>query len=174
MLYRYFLVVIACAAILIGIQIPNFVDQYEKRLDAHLIEVRTNLRGFEEIAERHHGGSFESLLREHEASSSPTFRDEAKPLREMLARRDAFLAEQRALNANLAAKSMHIFFNGHPELVRETQAQYAYNVPLTADAIVAGAVFAALAVLLTEIVVQLLAWMLAFRRRGRRDGFLSS
>jgi hypothetical protein len=167
MLYRYFLVAVACAAILIGIQIPNFVNQYEKRLDAHLIEVATNLRGFQEIADRYHGGSFEALLHEHEASSSPTFRDEAKPLREMLTRRQIFLGEQRALNTHLAGKTWHIFYNGHPELVRETQAAYAYNVPLSEDALIAGAGFAALAVLVTEIVAQLAAWLLAARRRRR-------
>jgi hypothetical protein len=47
MLYRYLSIAIAGAAILIGIQIPNFVDQYEKRLDAHVIEVTTNMRGFQ-------------------------------------------------------------------------------------------------------------------------------
>lgn len=171
MLYRYFLIAIACAAILVGIQIPNFVDQYEQRLDAHLVEVTTNLRGFQEIADRHHGGSFEALLREHEASTSPTFRDEAKPLREMLARRQAFLHEQQALNTHLAGQALHIFFNGHPELVRETQAGYGYNIPLTEDAVVAGALFAAALVLLTEILAQLLAWLLAARRRRRARYF---
>jgi len=43
-LYRYFLILIACTAILFGVQIPNFVDQYEKRLDAHFLEVQNNLR----------------------------------------------------------------------------------------------------------------------------------
>ncbi|MBW2674963.1 MAG: DUF2937 family protein, partial [Deltaproteobacteria bacterium] len=56
-LYRYFLILIACAALLFGIQIPNFVDQYEKRLDAHFIEVENNLRGYQEIADRYYDGS---------------------------------------------------------------------------------------------------------------------
>lgn len=173
MLYRYFLVAIACTAILVGIQIPSFVEQYERRLDAHLIEVTTNLRGFQEIAERYHGGSFEALLREHETSTSASLRDEVRPLRAMLARRDAFLGEQRALQTHLAGKTWHIVFNGHPELVRETRAQYGYTVPLTEDALTAGAVFAALAVLVTEIIAQIGAGWRAIRRRRRAHTFHS-
>lgn len=168
MLYRYFLIAISCAAILVGIQIPNFVDQYDKRLDAHLIEVSTNLRGFQDIADRYHGGSFEALLREHEASTSPTFRDEAKPLRAMLMRREAFLQEQQALDTHLGGQALHIVFNGHRELVAETQANYSYNLPLTADAVAAGAVFALIVVLLAEIVGQTIAWSLRRRRRASR------
>ena len=32
MIYRFFVVVIAAASLLLGAQAPNFVDQYEKRL----------------------------------------------------------------------------------------------------------------------------------------------
>ena len=35
---RFLLLCLAVASVLVGIQAPNFVDQYEKRLDAHLIE----------------------------------------------------------------------------------------------------------------------------------------
>lgn len=170
MLYRYLLLVIACAAILVGIQIPNFVDQYEKRLDAHLIEVSENLRGFQEIADRHHGGSFEALLREHETSTVVTFREEAKPLRAMYERRQAFLREQQALATGLAGQTLHIFLNGHPELVRETQHNYSYNVPLTLDAVTTGAIFAAAVVVLAELLAWLLMLPLRWRRRQRRLG----
>lgn len=168
MLYRYFLLVVAGAALLAGIQIPNFVDQYERRLDAHLLEVSTNLRGFQEIADRHHGGSFEALLQAHEASEVPTFREEAKPLREMHERRLAFLHERQALSAGLAGKALHIFFSGHPELMRETQAAYSYTVPLTVDAVTAGAAFAAAVVVVIEVVAQLAGWLMR-RRRAQRS-----
>lgn len=165
MLYRYLLILIACSAILIGMQVPSFVDQYAQRLDAHLIEVTENLRGFQEIADRHHGGSLEALVREHEGSTSVTFREEAVPLRAMYLRRQTFLSEQRRLDAHLARQAVHVFFNGHPELIRETQAQYAYTVPLTERALVAGGVFAAGVLLLTELLAKMLS--LFFRRRRR-------
>lgn len=166
MLYRYLLIVIAIAAVLAGIQVPGFVDQYEKRVDAHLSEVTTNLRGFEEVARRHHGGSFEALLREHESSTSPTFRDEAKPLRDMLERRQMFLREQQALQTGMAGQAMHILFDANRELLADTRANYSYSVVLTPDTIIAGAAVAAIAVLLMELLAQSASWLL--RRRARR------
>lgn len=171
MIYRYLLILIACTAVLAGIQIPNFIDQYEKRLDAHLIEVNTNLRGFQEVADRYHGGSMDALIREHEASESPTFKDEAKPLREMVARQQAFRQEQKMLNTHLAAKSWHIAVNGHPELLRETQGNYSYTVPLTEDAIITGAVFAGLILLTTEVIAAIVGLLFRRRRRQRMSSF---
>jgi hypothetical protein len=82
-IYRDFLILVACVALLLGIQVPSFVDQYEKRLDAHFIEVKNNLRGFQEIADKFHGGSLEALIAKHEASEDRTFKDEARPIRNM-------------------------------------------------------------------------------------------
>src|SRR5581483_6371599 len=68
-LYRYLLILIACVALLMGIQIPSFVDQYEKRLDAHLQEVQADLKGYQDIANRDFGGSMEALIRRHKEST---------------------------------------------------------------------------------------------------------
>ena len=65
-IYRYFLILIACISILLGIQIPSFVDQYEKRLDAHFLEVTNNLRGYQEIAEKFFNGSITELIKKHD------------------------------------------------------------------------------------------------------------
>jgi len=37
--YRYLMIIVACTSLLIGLQVPSFVDQYQKRVDAHLREV---------------------------------------------------------------------------------------------------------------------------------------
>ncbi|MBD3649377.1 MAG: DUF2937 family protein, partial [Pseudomonadales bacterium] len=56
MVYRYFSIILASLLLLTGLQVPSFVDQYEKRVDAHLLEVTENLRGFQEIADEYYGG----------------------------------------------------------------------------------------------------------------------
>ena len=163
MLYRYLLLILAGTALLLGIQIPNFVDQYQKRLDAHLVEVETNLRGFQQIADRFDKGSLDALIARHEASSDPAFRAEAVPLRDMVGRRAAFRAEALALQAPLPQQVMHLALRGNRPLIAETRAAYSFNIPLTRDAVLAGAV-SALAVVL---VLELLSWPL---RRARRGG----
>jgi len=168
MIYRYLLIAIALASILLGIQIPNFVDQYEKRLDAHLIEVTENLRGFQEIADKYHHGSMDDLIKEHEASEGLTFRDESKPLKAMVERYKVFREEQLALNTNLAGKVVHILFKGNRQLVDEATSNYSFNIPLNARAVTTGLLFTALALGMVEGAMKLVVW--SVRRIKRSTG----
>ena len=72
-LYRYLLIIVACVAMLIGLQIPNFVDQYEKRVDAHLREVSVNLQSFQDIANKYFGGDMHKLIELHRNSLEKPF-----------------------------------------------------------------------------------------------------
>ena len=150
-LYRYFLIIIACTAILFGIQIPSFVDQYEKRLDAHFIEVQTNLRGFQEIADRFHGGSLEALIEKHEKSNDATFQGEAEPIRNMYRRFLKFKAEKTALATSLPKKLAFILTQGDKELVNETRRSYSYTIPLNQSAVTSGVIAAASVILVFEL-----------------------
>ena len=150
-LYRYFLIIVACSAILFGIQIPSFVDQYEKRLDAHFIEVQTNLRGFQEIADRFHGGSLEALIEKHEKSNDATFQGEAKPIRDMYHRFLKFQAEKAALATSLPKKLAFIAVQGDKDLVNETRKSYSYTIPLNQSAVISGFVSAGIVILVFEL-----------------------
>ena len=75
-LYRYLLIVIACVALLAGIQLPNLVDQYQKRIDAHLREVTANLKPYQEIANKFTGGSLDQLIELHRRSNEKAFQDD--------------------------------------------------------------------------------------------------
>lgn len=168
-LYRYLLIIIACAALLAGIQIPNLVDQYEKRIDAHLREVTINLKPFQDIADKYFGGSLEKLVELHHKSEVKAFQDEGNAIAEMAKRKARFEADLAAMQASLPMKVFNIAFGGDQELMNETMAQYTYAVPLNQDAIVAGAAVAAVILLLTELLLALIRYVagLAFRRFGR-------
>ena len=48
--------------ILLGIQVPSFVEQYNQRIDAHFREVNINLSGFQDTADRLFDGDLEALI----------------------------------------------------------------------------------------------------------------
>ena len=48
--------------LLLGIQVPAFVDQYAKRVDAHWREARTNLGEFQLDADRYFNGDMQRLI----------------------------------------------------------------------------------------------------------------
>lgn len=154
-LYRYLLILIACGALLLGIQVPNFVDQYQKRLDAHLQEVQTNLKGYQDIADRDFGGSLDALIRKHKDSDDATFRDEAAPIESMYLRRVHFEAQRSALQASLPQQAWYLLLHGDRELLSETWASYSFAVPLNGLALLSGFGLAALLLIVVEILAGL-------------------
>lgn len=146
---------LAALALLLGIQIPNFIDQYEKRLDAHLIEVQTNLRPFQEIANRFHDGSLDALIEHHERSPDPSFHAEGEAIRTLLSRYQRFTREQAQLQVNLPSQVVFIATRADRELIDETRRQYSFGLVLNRQAVVAGLVSMIGLVVVLELVAGL-------------------
>lgn len=150
MLYRYFVLIIGATALLIGVQIPNFVTQYQQRLDAQLTEALVYYVQFEEIAERYFDGDMQALIRKHETSTEEVFRAEAQPLRDLVERVARYRYQQAQLNASYPEQLWFIATQADPELRASTWRTYSFNVPLTQQAVITGGLFALLLVLLLD------------------------
>ncbi|OIR04214.1 hypothetical protein GALL_136960 [mine drainage metagenome] len=146
-LYRYLMIILACIALLIGLQVPNFVDQYQKRVDAHLREVSINLQPYQEIANKYFNGDLNKLIELHRNSELKPFQEEGLAIAKMVARKLRFEADLAALQSSLPLKALHVLLHGDREILDEAMGQYSYAVPLNQDALVFGAC-AALSVLL--------------------------
>lgn len=169
-LYRYLLIVLACAAMLAGIQIPNLIDQYEKRIDAHLREVKANLKPYQEIADKEFGGSLDQLIQLHRTSGVKAFQEEGSAIEQMVLRKLRFEADLADMQASLPEKIFRVVFSGDRELIEETLQQYTYAVPLNQDAVVTGAATAAIVLALAELLLALARYVSgavtgAYRRR---------
>ena len=166
-LYRYFIVIVACISLLVGLQIPNFVDQYQKRVDAHLREVTIDLQPFQEIADKYFGGDMSKLIELHKTSAEKPFQDEGAAIEQMVARKLRFETDMAALNTSLPLKALHVFFHGDREILNEAMSQYSYAVPLNQDALEFGAAVALAFLLLVELILALLR--LAYNKFFRSD-----
>jgi len=152
-LYRYLLIVVACISLLIGLQVPSCVDQYQKRVDAHLREVTINLRPFQDIAAKYFGGDLVKLIALHRNSEVKPFQEEGAAIEKMVQRKLRFEADMTALQTNLAMKSLHVLLHGDPEILDEVLAQFSYTIPLNQDALLFGAGIAILILLLVELLL---------------------
>ncbi len=168
-LYRYLIVVVACISLLIGLQIPNFVDQYEKRVDAHLREVTINLQPFQQIANKYFGGDLNKLIALHRNSTEKAFQEEGTAIEKMMQRKLRFEADMALLQASLPVKALNVLLHGDRELIDEALGQYSYNVPLNQDALVFGAGVAIVILILVELLLALArhaaAWIALSTRR---------
>ena len=152
---RVLMLAIAAGALLAGIQIPNFVDQYGKRLDAHYIEVQTNLKPFQEIANQFHGGSIEALISKHRQSDDLTFHAEGTAIEKMVRRLQHFEREKREMQAPLPQQVAFLVARADPDLVEETRANYSFGLTLDRAAVLAGIA----CMLAVVIVLELFAWL---------------
>ena len=68
MLLSYLRLVLFAAGLLIGVQVPGFINDYAKRVEAHLIEAQAGLSGFPEhrqsILQGRHAGPGRPLSRQ--------------------------------------------------------------------------------------------------------------
>jgi competence protein ComGC len=160
-LYRYLMIVVACISLLLGLQIPNFVDQYQKRVDAHLREVTVNLQPFQDIAAKFFGGDMNKLIELHRNSSEKPFQEEGAAIEKMLARKLRFETDMAALNTSLPQKALHVLLHGDREILDEALGQYSYAVPLNQDALTFGAAVAFAMLLLVELLLAMVRFTYA-------------
>ena len=154
-LYRYLLIIMACTSLLIGVQIPNFVDQYQKRVDAHLREVTINLQPFQEIANKFFDGDLGKLIELNLKSNAKPLQEEGLAIEQMARRKLRFEADLAALQTSLPMKALHVLLNGDREMVDEAVGQYSYTVPLNQDALVFGAGASIAILLIAELLFAL-------------------
>lgn len=160
LLYRFVLLLVGAGALLLGVQVPGFVDQYQKRVDAHLIEVRANLQPFQDIANQFHQGSIESLIARHEASADPSFKAEGAAIQKMRDRVQRFENQMKGIEGSLAQQVQWLVLHGDRELIDETRKDYSFAVLLNRTAVIAGLGAMVAAIVLLELLAALVRLVL--------------
>jgi uncharacterized membrane-anchored protein YhcB (DUF1043 family) len=166
MLTGYLRLIVFSIGLLVGVQVPGFVDQYVKRVSAHQSEALRNFSGFQQTADQYFGGDVGALIAHHEASADPAFKSEAQNIRNLYARLTALSAELAALRVPLVRQILHVILHPDPQILDETRAEYSYTVPLSPSAIACGVAIGALLALLAE--TALLVCLSPFRSRPMR------
>ena len=171
MLSHYLRLAVFALGLLLGVQVPGFVDQYAKRVSAHEIEAVRALAGFQETANTYFDGSVEALIAHHAASSDAAFQDEARTVRRLYARVTELKAELAALSGPLVMRVLHVAFRPDREILAETRAEYSYTVPLEPAAIASGIIGGLLFAALVDVVIALIGLMVTphvYRRQRAR------
>ncbi len=165
MLANYVRLILFAVGLLVGVQVPGFVDQYAKRVSAHQIEATVNFRGFQETADKYFNGDVEALITHHAGSDDLAFKDEGRTIRTIYDRVKMLTAELAALRGPLIAQIFHVATGANRDILAETRTEYAYTVPLSPAAIASGVVIGTVLALSLEGLVQGIFYLLRPRRR---------
>lgn len=167
---HYLSLVVFTAGFILGVQIPNFIDQYNKRVDAHLIEATNLFSGYQALANDQQGGDINALILKHETSSDATFRAEAALIRGLQSNIERYQEEAAALVSGIWPGLIHIALKGSAALRQETINSYSANLPLNLDAMTCGFILALTFSVLLELIILLLRGIVRWPRRRRYSG----
>lgn len=164
MIYRYFILIIAAAALLIGIQAPNLLNQYQQRLAAQYAEALVYYQDYQAIAERHYDGDLQRLIEAHRQSNEAAFQEEALIIEKLVTRVATFEQQTRLHQQSYPAQLWAMIWQNNEELMQGTLNEYSFNVPLDQRALATGALFALAAAVLIDLCWALLKKLFSRRR----------
>lgn len=150
LIQRYSLKLVFALTLLLGLQFPNFVQQYEHRLDAHYIEVERQLQQYQLLAERYFSGDLIALIEKHKKSDDKVFREEAALIEDVMTRFMLLGEKKQRLDASLVKRLYFVASEFNSPLVFETQKNYTAEVVLNRDSITVGLVVSLISTLLLE------------------------
>lgn len=149
----YVRLMVFAVGLLAGVQLPGFVDQYAKRVDAHYQEAKLNFAGFQQTADRHFGGDVEAMIQHHLASGDVVFQEDGDSIRKIWQRVQLLGKELQAVQQPFLQRSFHVLFAANDELIAETRLNYTYVVPLNQEAVLAGITIGFVVALLIELLI---------------------
>jgi hypothetical protein len=158
----YLRLVVFAVGLLVGVQVPGFIDQYSKRVNAHYLEAEKNFSFFQQTADRYFEGNIASLIDHYDASEDPVFQDDAESVQGIFSRVKMLSAEAAAMSQQWYKRAAHVLLSPNQELLEETFSEYSYTVPLAPEAIAWGVSVGLSVALLLEALLLALAGSMRF------------
>jgi hypothetical protein len=169
MLLSYLRLVLFAAGLLIGVQVPGFISDYTKRVEAHLIEAQTALSGFQGTANQFFKGDMQDLVAHYRASEDPIFRSDAESLSTLLSRQLALDKQFQAMQGPWYIRMLQVALAADPDIRKETWNGYSYQILLTPQAMIWGMSGALLLSFGIECLFRLIDWVVLGGKRLRQS-----
>ncbi|MDX1366849.1 DUF2937 family protein [Pseudomonas sp.] len=164
MFRSYLRLALFALGLLVGVQVPGFIDDYSKRVEAHRLESEQSLTGFRETATRFFNGDLQALVTHYQASNDPVMRSDAQSVGYLVERASFLEREWQAMQGPWYGQVWHLATAADRELMDETYSAYRYQVLLEPQAIVWGLVCALLLAWLVESLLLMIGVLLGVGR----------
>ena len=152
-LKRYSLQLVFTISLLLGLQLPNFLQQYELRLQGHFVEAQQHLAEFQSLADKYFAGDLNALITKHKSSKDSLYREEALVIENTYSRVQFLQQKIDNLDQPIWYRLGELTQQIKDPIVNETWTGYQANVLLNQQAILVGVVAAVSMMLLLEILL---------------------
>ncbi|MCW8157423.1 DUF2937 family protein [Stutzerimonas stutzeri] len=166
MLRSYLRLTLFTLGLLIGIQVPGFIEAYAQHVEARRLEAQEGLQGFQDTAQRFFNGDLDALVQHYRGSNDPVFQSDAQSVEQLLSRARMLEREWQAMQRPWYARAVHVFLGAERSLRAQVWSSYRFQVLLAPQAIAWGLSCALLLAWLVESLF--LAASFPLRSRARR------
>ena len=163
----YLRLVLFGLGLLVGVQVPGFIDDYGKRVAAHRAESEESLTGFRETAARFFNGDLSALVSHYRASTDEVMRSDAQSVEHLVRRAELLENEWLAMQGPWYAQIWHLATDADQALLQETYDAYTYQVLLAPQAIAWALGVGLLLAWLVELLALGLGWTLGIGRKHK-------
>ncbi|AHF68791.1 MULTISPECIES: DUF2937 family protein [Pseudomonas] len=165
MLRSYLRLVLFTTGLLVGVQVPGFISDYSKRVEAHLIEAQQAIKGYNATAQQFFKGDIQALIQHYRNSEDPVFRSDADNISTLLTRTHVLERQWLGLQGAWYSRAWYVATSADADIRRETFNGYTWQVLLAPEVIAWGIISALLLALLIESFFLLLGWVVTGGRR---------
>jgi hypothetical protein len=139
---------------ILGVQLPEFMQQYQQRLAGQLSEASAQLNQFENIAQQHFDGSLITMITSYKDNTEASIISTGE-LIERLSVRVEYLASHltQITQADYLQSVYQFIWHLDQEITRGTAEHFSMAIPLELNAIATGATLAIGALLLKELML---------------------
>lgn len=152
---RYSLQLVFTISLLLGLQLPNFLQQYELRLQGHFAEAKMQLGKFQSLADQYFQGDLQALIAQHKSSDVRVFQDEALLIESHYLRVQQLQKQIDVLDQPIWYRLWSLSQQIKQPIVKEAWFGYQANIILNQQAILVGVVVAVLMMLCLEMLLGL-------------------
>jgi len=134
----YLRLLLFTGGVLIGVQVPGFIDQYGKSLEAHLLESGLSLKEFQQDAQRYFDGSLDKLIAHYQHNPDPVIQDGGTSIEAIYSRNQSLTQAWSTFSSGTYNAYTHVILEPLDDIKNEVWSRYTYSIVLNRSAIISG------------------------------------
>ena len=168
--YSYLRLMTFIFGVLVGVQVPHFVDQYGKALQSHAIESQQALDEFQQEADRYFNGDIEQLIAYYRESDDQVFSEGGDSIDAIYQRNQQLQQALSNYQQSLRSAYWQTFVGPQTDIRSEVVTSYTYAIQLTPHAMAVGLILGFLVAVIMELLLRLLLLPLRTKQTGEQHG----
>src|SRR5690554_3922963 len=108
MLRSYLRLTLFALGLLVGVQVPGFIQDYAQHVEARRLEAQQGLQGFQATARRFFHGDLDALVEHYRTSDDPVFQNDAQSVSALVERARLLEREWQAMQRPWYARAWHV------------------------------------------------------------------